>query len=134
MGKVYLARNGEQVALKVLHPHLLESPEALERFRREAQIGRRVEHANIVRTLDVGSAVVNGVTQHYLAPAESVETLATYRTEIAKRGAPKGVMPGTAAMASARYGKGRVFVISPHPEKTRGLGGMVRSAIVWAGR
>jgi hypothetical protein len=34
MGKVYLARNGQQVALKVLHPHFLESPEALERFKR----------------------------------------------------------------------------------------------------
>jgi tetratricopeptide (TPR) repeat protein len=64
MGKVYLSQEGH--AVKVLHPHLLESPEALERFRREAKIGQRVEHDNVVRTLDVGSAVVNGVTQHYL--------------------------------------------------------------------
>jgi hypothetical protein len=60
--------------------------------------------------------------------------LASYRTEIAKRGAPKGVMAGTPAIVRVRYGKGRVFVISPHPEKTRGLGGIARSAIVWAGR
>ncbi|MHC5050400.1 MAG: protein kinase domain-containing protein [Planctomycetota bacterium] len=88
MGKVYLARNGEgqaHVALKILHPHLLESAEALERFRREAQIGRCVEHANIVRTLDVGSAVVNGVTQHYLV-MEYVEgqTLRSLLEELGK--------------------------------------------------
>ena len=66
MGKVYLARNGRQVALKVLHPHFLESPEAVERFKREAEIGQRVRHDNVVRTLDVGSAVVGGTTHHYL--------------------------------------------------------------------
>jgi tetratricopeptide (TPR) repeat protein len=75
MGKVYLAQEAglpaeapqeRRRALKVLHPHLLESPEAVERFKQEAQIGRRVEHDNVARTLDVGSAVVSGVTQHYL--------------------------------------------------------------------
>ncbi|MHC4339991.1 MAG: protein kinase domain-containing protein, partial [Planctomycetota bacterium] len=66
MGKVYLAQDGQRVALKILHPHLLESPEAVERFRREAEIGQRVEHDNVVRTLDVGSAVVGGSTHHYL--------------------------------------------------------------------
>jgi tetratricopeptide (TPR) repeat protein len=66
MGKVYLARNGQRVALKVLHPHLLESQEAVERFRREAEVGQRVQHDNVVRTLDVGSAVIGGSTHHYL--------------------------------------------------------------------
>ena len=78
MGRVYLADNGQEglpaeapkerrrVALKVLHPHVLESSDALERFQREAEIGRRVRHENVVRTLDVGSAVVEGATHHYL--------------------------------------------------------------------
>ena len=29
MGSVYLAGNGQRVALKILHPHLLESADAL---------------------------------------------------------------------------------------------------------
>jgi len=55
MGTVYRARNGGPVALKVLHEELLESEESVARFRREAEIGRRVEHDNVVRTLDVGA-------------------------------------------------------------------------------
>ena len=78
MGKVYLAHDREprlpavapqerrRVALKILHPHLLDSPEAVERFKREAEVGQRVQHGNVVRTLDVGSAVAEGVTHHYL--------------------------------------------------------------------
>ena len=57
------------------------------------------------------------------------ETIATYKTEISKNGAPKGVMPGTTAIAHGRYGKGRVLCFSPHPEKTRGLEDLVRVAI-----
>ncbi|MHC4136195.1 MAG: protein kinase domain-containing protein [Planctomycetota bacterium] len=68
MGRVYKAadENGRPHALKVLHPHLLESAEALDRFRREAVIGRRVEHNNVVRTHDAGSDELNGVAHHYL--------------------------------------------------------------------
>ncbi|MDH3591917.1 MAG: protein kinase, partial [Planctomycetota bacterium] len=66
MGKVYLAENGRRCALKLLHPHLLDSTEAVDRFKLEAELGRRVEHENVVRTFDVGSADVDGVTHHYL--------------------------------------------------------------------
>lgn len=58
--------------------------------------------------------------------------LATYETEIALKGAPQGVMKGTVAVASAPYGKGRVFCFSPHPEKTAGLEGFVARAARWA--
>ncbi len=62
-----------------------------------------------------------------LAPGDNPEIpdfapLATYVGEIAKNGAPKGVMPGTTAIARGLYGKGRVVCYSPHPEKTRGSG------------
>ena len=49
MGKVYLAEvegkapglhDGTRVALKVIHPHLLETPGFFKRFLREAEIGR----------------------------------------------------------------------------------------------
>ena len=57
--------------------------------------------------------------------------LATYVGEVALKGAPKGVMPGTTAIAAAEFGKGRVVCFSPHPEKTPGLEGFLRHAIAW---
>jgi hypothetical protein len=58
--------------------------------------------------------------------------LASYETEVAKNGAPHGVMQGTAAIVSATYGQGRVFVFGPHPEQTKGQEGLVRAALLWA--
>jgi len=58
--------------------------------------------------------------------------VAIFETEVAQKGAPHGVMQGTTAMASSTFGKGRVFVISPHPEQTPGLDGLVRQAVAWA--
>jgi serine/threonine-protein kinase len=58
MGKVYLAvreKDGQKVALKVLPPKKArESEQALNRFRREMDLSRRVVHPNLARTLDVG--------------------------------------------------------------------------------
>lgn len=72
-----------------------------------------------------------------LAPADKpeipdYEPLALYETEIAKKGAPKGVMIGTTAVASGKFGKGRVFCFSPHPEKTPGLEPFLYRAVAWA--
>lgn len=58
-----------------------------------------------------------------LAPAArpdlpDFETLATYETEIAKNGAPTGVMKGTPALVRGRFGKGRVVAASPHAESS----------------
>jgi len=68
MGKVYLAQEGgaEKVALKVVHPHLLETPEFLQRFLREAEFGRKVDHQNVVRTLAVDTAVYEGRQIHFM--------------------------------------------------------------------
>ena len=57
---------GTRVALKVIHAHLLESPGALERFRREGEIGRTVRHENVVRTHECGTATADGAVHHYL--------------------------------------------------------------------
>jgi N-formylglutamate amidohydrolase/glutamine amidotransferase PdxT len=57
------------------------------------------------------------------------ETLATFKTEIALNGAPKGVMLGTTAAAQGTFGNGRVLCFSPHPEMTQGLEIMVQHAI-----
>ncbi|MCA9320668.1 MAG: serine/threonine protein kinase [Planctomycetes bacterium] len=52
MSQVFLAEDkesGEEVALKVLKPHLARRTTALERFRREAELLIRFDHANIVK-------------------------------------------------------------------------------------
>ena len=56
MGAVYKCRDtklNEIVALKVIHPRLLSSTEALSRFRQEVSISRKLQHANIVRVFNL---------------------------------------------------------------------------------
>jgi glutamine amidotransferase-like uncharacterized protein len=60
------------------------------------------------------------------------KSLAIYRTEIAENGAPEGVMKGTPAIVAGRFGQGRVFSSSPHPEYTNGLETFVHCAVRWA--
>jgi glutamine amidotransferase-like uncharacterized protein len=59
-------------------------------------------------------------------------TLAAFETEIAKNGAPTGVMVGTTAIATGRYQKGRVLCFSPHPERSERLRSWVVLAVRWA--
>lgn len=59
------------------------------------------------------------------------EILATYRGEIAKNGAPTGVMPGTTAIAKGDYEKGKVVCFSCHPESSDGQQFMLHEAIEW---
>jgi hypothetical protein len=72
-----------------------------------------------------------------LAPADKkgvpeYEPLASFETEVAENGAPRGVMKGTTAIARAEFGTGRVVCFSPHPEQTPGLKSLVRQAVRWA--
>jgi len=72
-----------------------------------------------------------------LAPAENpdladFEQLATFETEIAKNGAPKGIMPGCTAIAAGQYKQGRVLCFSPHPERTSGQQQLLVEAVEWA--
>lgn len=59
------------------------------------------------------------------------QSLAIYKTELAEKGAPSGVMPGTSAIVRAKYGAGRVFCFSPHPEMTDGREFMIDFAVHW---
>ncbi|CAN5909217.1 hypothetical protein BH11MYX3_BH11MYX3_17880 [soil metagenome] len=55
MGRVYEVKDtelGERVALKVLRGGL--SAEAIERFRREVRLTRRIQHRNVARMFDIG--------------------------------------------------------------------------------
>jgi len=66
MGSVYKAHHLKldiPVALKVLRPSLASSRTQIERLKREAQLAARLNHPNIVRSLDVGES--NGF--HFLA-------------------------------------------------------------------
>jgi glutamine amidotransferase-like uncharacterized protein len=74
-----------------------------------------------------------------LAPAnrpeiDNYEEMANFKTEMAKNGAPEGVMTGTTAIARGRFGQGRVICFSPHPEMTAGLDVFVEDAIEHANR
>lgn len=60
------------------------------------------------------------------------ESLAIFKTEIALKGAPQGVMARTSAAVRARYGSGRVFCFSPHPELTEGLHHLIPLTVRWA--
>ncbi|MCG6158129.1 serine hydrolase [Rubinisphaera margarita] len=59
------------------------------------------------------------------------QSLACFNTEIAKNGAPEGIMVGTSAIVRANYGSGRVFCFSPHPELTDGQESMINHAVHW---
>ncbi len=88
MGKVYAATvadrapglsAGDCVALKVVHPHLLETPGFFMRFMREAQLGASIQHENVVRTL-----MADASSTHHFLVMEYVEgqTLAELAREL----------------------------------------------------
>jgi serine/threonine protein kinase len=56
MATVYAAthRNGNRMAIKVLHAHLLDDAELVARFTKEGRIGNLAGHPGVVRTLDDG--------------------------------------------------------------------------------
>jgi len=72
MGMVYKATDrelGEVVAVKTLKPELVQQdPSALDRFKSEIRLARRIAHRNVVRTYDLGE--VGGV---YFITMEFVE-------------------------------------------------------------
>ncbi len=62
MAEVYRALNpdlNQDVAIKVLHPHVIDNEAAVARFRREAQAIAALSHPNIIRVFDFDT--INGV-------------------------------------------------------------------------
>jgi tetratricopeptide (TPR) repeat protein len=70
MGTVYLAETedepGKKVAVKVIHPHLVNTPRGRKRFLREGEIGRRIRHRNVVATYGVDELELDGKPALYL--------------------------------------------------------------------
>jgi tetratricopeptide (TPR) repeat protein len=68
MGRVYLAvtASGRSVAVKTVHPHLVGAPGFFKRFIREGELGKKVSHANVVRTIDMDSITVEGQQINYM--------------------------------------------------------------------
>ncbi len=63
MGEVYLAEQlpmGRDVALKVLRQHLADDPQAVERFKREAQAASQLAHPNTIIVYDFGQDPEDG--------------------------------------------------------------------------
>lgn len=76
MGTVYRARTvnegaagaaGSMVALKVFHPELVTDEVTFRRFQREAELGMRIRHGNVVRTYEIGSDTLDGAAYHFMA-------------------------------------------------------------------
>lgn len=58
MGVVYYGRQldlNREVAIKIIHPARVATPQAGERFRKEAEVLARLDHPNIVRIYEVGT-------------------------------------------------------------------------------
>jgi tetratricopeptide (TPR) repeat protein len=77
MGRVYAGtltrdaiglREGDRVAVKIVHPHLMHEEGFFKRFLREAEIGRSVRHDNVVRTFDADTRMVDGKPVDELCP------------------------------------------------------------------
>jgi serine/threonine protein kinase len=84
MGTVYLARDSRLaeelgddvlVALKVLPPQVASQERMLARFQREIELGKRISHPNVVRTLAGGQAdVMNYIAMEYI-PGKTLQWL-----------------------------------------------------------
>ncbi|ATB35246.1 hypothetical protein CYFUS_000658 [Cystobacter fuscus] len=91
MGTVYQARDslvGDLVALKMLQLGEHAGPEALERFRREVRLARRITHPHVARMHDLGTHEGQAfLTMEYVQGEDLRSRLARERTLSAPHGA-----------------------------------------------
>jgi predicted deacylase len=88
-------------------------------------LGERTEPFNV---LYANGPIVQPAKEAALVDYES---LAFFRTELARNGTPVGVMVDSPAIFAGPFLQGRVVCISPHPEQTTGLDDFVPKAIQW---
>src|SRR5262245_15777465 len=105
MGTVYRARRlliGDVVAVKVLQPDQVADPQAVERFRREAQTAARLKHPNVVAVydFDVSREGLNYLVME-LAEGESLRSLVDRQGTLAETDAAEIVRQVCAALDEA---------------------------------
>jgi len=105
MGTVYRAGRlliGDWVAVKILHQDQKADPRAVERFRREAQIGARLKHPNVVTVYDFGvsSEGLNYLVMD-LAEGESLGSLIEQQGTLAETDAAEIIRQVCAALDEA---------------------------------
>jgi formylglycine-generating enzyme required for sulfatase activity len=88
MGVVYKCLDQtleQETALKMIHPRLLRSGDALKRFRQEVSISRKLTHEGIVRVHDIGS---HGGTEYFTMEWVKGVSLRDVINERKKKGQP----------------------------------------------
>ena len=105
MGTVYRAGRlliGDRVAVKVLHPDQMADPQAVERFRREAQTTARLKHPNVVTVYDfaVSKEGLNYQVME-LAEGESLRSLVKRHGRLAETAAAEIIRQVCAALDEA---------------------------------
>jgi serine/threonine-protein kinase len=105
MGTVYRAGRlliGDWVAVKVLHPDQMADPQAVERFRREAQTAARLKHPNIVALYDFGISR-EGLNYQVmeLAEGESLRSMVDRQGTLAETDAAEVIQQVCAALDEA---------------------------------
>jgi serine/threonine protein kinase len=84
MGEVFKALDrvrGEEIAIKVLLPHLLQHPTALQRFAAEAKISIELAHPNIVNVFDLQREAGYGFLTMELLHGRSLRDWMAHRAE-----------------------------------------------------
>jgi len=105
MGTVYRAGRlliGDRVAVKVLHTDQMADPQAVERFRREAQTAARLKHPNVVTVYDFGVSR-EGLNYQVmeLAEGESLRSLIERHGRLAETAAAEIIRQVCAALDEA---------------------------------
>lgn len=92
MGSVFLARHtstGQEVAIKIMAPHLTQNPKVVKRFESEARAVMRINHPNVISIFDYGRAD-DGTLFHIMEVLDGVDLAAVMER---RRFTPVEVLP-----------------------------------------
>jgi eukaryotic-like serine/threonine-protein kinase len=106
-GEVYAAeqKGGKNVAVKILDATHARDEDAVERFKREGETAKRLEHPNIVRVVDVGSSRARHYLVMELVAGGSLERM------MQREGSAEKVLPAiTEAARALAYAHGQGVV------------------------
>jgi hypothetical protein len=104
MGIVYKARDqqtGDLVAIKVLHPSVASDPHALDRFKNELVLARRITHKNVCRVYDLNDFGGTSVISMELLGGRSLRAMLREVESVSVRQGLKIVRQITAGLAEA---------------------------------